>query len=122
MLDYKEFKKAIKAIKKQLKKDKECTKAFEVILNDRCYYWGSADIVQDFIDILAISTDDKYKLIELFVYETDFGKKDYNLTIEKKEVKLDSIKTLYNNIHYFNMILSNQAAYDKQYNVYPDIE
>jgi hypothetical protein len=103
MLKYKEFKKAVKAIKYQMKHDKECSKAFEVILPDSMItFYDNFDVIQAVIDLLTITMDDKYSLIESFIYETNFGKKDIVMEIDGEEVQLNSIRSLYGMLLYFN--------------------
>jgi hypothetical protein len=103
MLKYKEFKKAVKAIKNQMKHDKECSKAFKVILpNDSVSFYDNNYLHQAIIDLLTITMKDEHELIEMFIYETDFGKKDIELKIDDEEVQLNSIRSLYGSLLYFN--------------------
>lgn len=96
----KQFKDIIKSIKKQYKYDRECQKAFKIILpQDHIIGYDNSIIVEGIIELLSNLTNDESDWIRYWIYELDFGKKWKLGTItekDKSDVPLKTINDLWN--------------------------
>lgn len=93
-----DFVKRINKLKEQFDYDNEASKAFGVILkNDFVSGYDNSKIIDEYISLLSENIGDTSKWIEYYVYEVEFGKKDYEgrIKIDNENIRLSTPEDLY---------------------------
>ena len=98
-MDKELFISSINAIKQQMDKDKECLKAFKIILPfDYISGYDNHVIIDTMIKLLQELTNDENEWINYFIWELEFGDKykDGCVKIDNENIPLRTSEDLWN--------------------------
>lgn len=95
-LNYQDFHNAICNLKKFMKEQEKLDNVIKVISpsgTNICEFGN--EFIENYIDLLEKSVNDKLKLISWFVFDNDFGKNKLIVSINNKEYIISSEKKLF---------------------------
>ena len=99
-MEKKQFLKAIRAIEKQVRHDRQFARKFANLFTD-CYLasYNNDAIINSYIDLLSELTGDTCGWINYWMWEIDFGKENDKYKVyckEGNEIPLSTAEDLYN--------------------------
>jgi len=96
-MDKKEFEEKMLNLKKEIEKDNAIIEdlhkigfSIESPVIERIFYYH-----ERLMEILAAEVGDRATWIEWFIFENDWGKREYEVVIDKKEKKIKTFADLY---------------------------